>query len=158
MADIVVRIQSDPFDLNEESAHMTGSDHPNVGALVTFTGYCRDEDGALSGLELDHYSGMAENEITRIAHDAQKRWPLDGVTVIHRYGTLAPGQPIVLVAASSRHRKAAFKAAEFIMDFLKNRAPFWKKEHHADGSSGTWVDAKEADDEALQRWENNNSE
>ena len=152
MADIVVRIQSDPFDLNTESARMTGSAHPNVGALVTFTGYCRDEQGALEGLELDHYPGMAENEITRIAQEAGERWPLDAITAIHRYGKMEPGQPIVLVAASSRHRKAAFEAAEFIMDFLKTRAPFWKKEHHADGSSGTWVDAKEIDDEALKRW------
>ena len=152
MTEIVVRIQSDPFDINAESERMTGSAHPNVGALVTFTGYCRDEEGALCALELDHYPGMAENEITRIAQDASERWPLDAITAIHRYGKMETGSPIVLVAASSRHRKAAFEAAEFIMDFLKTRAPFWKKEHHADGSSGTWVDAKEADDQALTRW------
>jgi len=153
MTDITVRIQSEPFDINAESARMTGHAHPNVGALVTFTGYCRDEQGSLNALELDHYPGMAEREITRIAEEAAKRWPLDAITAIHRYGKMQPGGPIVLVAASSRHRKAAFEAAEFIMDFLKTRAPFWKKEHHADGSSGTWVDAKEADDEALERWE-----
>lgn len=152
MTEITVRIQSAPFDINEESARMTGSAHPNVGALVTFTGYCRDEEGALESLELDHYPGMAENEITRIAQEASERWPLDAITAIHRHGKMDPGGPIVLVAASSRHRKAAFEAAEFIMDFLKTRAPFWKKEHHADGSSGTWVDAKDADDDALKRW------
>lgn len=152
MTDIVVRIQSDPFNINAESERMTGHAHPNVGALVTFTGYCRDEQGALEALELDHYPGMAEAEIIKIARDAAERWPLDAITAIHRYGKMEPGGPIVLVAASSRHRKAAFEAAEFIMDFLKTRAPFWKKEHHADGSSGTWVDAKDADDEALKRW------
>lgn len=152
MTDIVVRIQSDPFDINAECARMTGAEHPNVGALVTFTGYCRDEEGALEALELDHYPGMAETEITRIAEQAAARWLLTGVTAIHRHGKLAPGAPIVLVAASARHRKAAFEAAEFVMDFLKTRAPFWKKEHPADGSSGEWVDAKEADDKALERW------
>lgn len=152
MSDIVVRIQSQPFDINEESARMTGANKPNVGALVTFTGYCRDEEGVLSALELDHYPGMAEAEITRIAKKAAERWPLSGITAIHRYGKLEPGTPIVLVSASSRHRKAAFEAAEFVMDFLKTRAPFWKKEHQADGSGSTWVDAKETDDQALERW------
>ncbi|MBA4782325.1 MAG: molybdenum cofactor biosynthesis protein MoaE [Rhizobiales bacterium] len=152
MARIKVRIQADPFDINVESALMTGANHPNVGALVTFTGYCRNEEGSLSALELDHYPGMAEAEITRIAEEAARRWPLDAVTAIHRHGKLAPGAPIVLVAAASRHRTAAFEAAEFVMDFLKTRAPFWKKEHPADGSEGGWVDAKEADDAALSRW------
>lgn len=152
MTDITVRIQSEPFNLEVESARMTGKTHPNVGALVTFTGYCRDEEGALSALELNHYPGMAEAEITRISEEASKRWSLDAVTAIHRHGKLDPGAPIVLVAASSRHRKQAFEAAEFIMDFLKTRAPFWKKEYHADGSPGTWVDAKEQDDEAIERW------
>lgn len=152
MTEILVRIQKQPFDINAEAARMSGSNHPNVGGLVTFVGYCRDEEGALSGLELDHYPGMAEAEITRIAKNASKRWQLSGVTAIHRHGKMQPGEPIVLVAASSRHRKAAFEAAEFVMDFLKTRAPFWKKEHHADGSQGTWVDAKDDDDQALLRW------
>lgn len=152
MTEVTVRIQDKPFDINEEASKMTGSNHPNVGALVTFTGYCRDEQGALSALELDHYPGMAEREITRICEEASGRWPLASVIAIHRYGKMDPGDPIVLVAASSRHRKAAFEAAEFIMDFLKTRAPFWKKEIQADGSSSSWVDAKEADDEALGKW------
>lgn len=150
---ITVRIQAEPFDINAEAARMTGADNPNVGALVTFTGYCRDEEGALSALELDHYPGMAEAEITRIAKQASERWHLSAVTAIHRYGKIEPGAPIVLVAASSRHRKAAFEGAEFVMDFLKTRAPFWKKEHQADGSKGTWVDAKEDDNDALYKWQ-----
>ena len=153
MATITVRIQSEPFDINAESERMTGPDHPNVGALVTFTGYCRNEDGKLSNLELDHYPGMAEREITSIAEEAAKRWPLDSITAIHRYGKLDTGEPIVLVAASSRHRRAAFEGAEFVMDFLKTRAPFWKKEYLASGGESTWVDAKEDDDEALARWD-----
>lgn len=152
MSDIKISIQSEPFDINVESARMTGARHPNVGALVTFTGYCRDEDGALCALELDHYPGMAEAEIGRIAEEASARWPLSAVTVIHRHGKMEPGAPIVLVAASSRHRRAAFEGAEFIMDFLKTRAPFWKKEHRADSSAGTWVEAKDDDDEAILRW------
>ncbi|MEM8794156.1 MAG: molybdenum cofactor biosynthesis protein MoaE [Pseudomonadota bacterium] len=152
MTSITVRIQNEPFDINVEAEKMTGDAHANVGALVTFTGYCRDEDGRLSALELDHYPGMAEAEITRICKEAAERWPLDALTAIHRHGKLQPGAPIVLVAASSRHRRAAFEAAEFVMDFLKTRAPFWKKEHPKDGAPGGWVDAKEADDAALSRW------
>lgn len=152
MADITVRIQAKPFDINAESERLTGAGHPNVGALVTFTGYCRDEEGTITTLELDHYPGMAEREITRIAEDAAKRWPLDAVTAIHRFGKMTAGDPIVLVAVSSRHRRAAFEGAEYVMDFLKTRAPFWKKEHRADGGESTWVDAKETDDEALTRW------
>ncbi|MEM8838221.1 MAG: molybdenum cofactor biosynthesis protein MoaE [Pseudomonadota bacterium] len=152
MTSITVRIQNEPFDINAEAETMTGDAHANVGALVTFTGYCRDEDGRLSALELDHYPGMAEAEIARICKEAAERWPLDALTAIHRHGKLQPGAPIVLVAASSRHRRAAFEAAEFVMDFLKTRAPFWKKEHPKDGTPGGWVDAKETDDAALSRW------
>ncbi len=153
MAKITVRIQREAFNINEISETMTGSHAPNVGALVTFTGYCRDEEGTLSALELDHYPGMAESEITRISKEATKRFNLDSVTAIHRYGKMAPGEPIVLVSASSRHRRAAFQGAEFIMDFLKSRAPFWKKEHKSNGASGAWVDAKQDDEEALLRWQ-----
>jgi molybdopterin synthase catalytic subunit len=113
---------------------------------------CRDESGRLAALELEHYPGMAEAEIVRIAIEAGKRWPLQGLTAIHRYGKLQPGDNIVLVVAASTHRQAAFEAASFVMDFLKSRAPFWKKEHRADGSEGGWVDAKESDDEAAARW------
>lgn len=124
----------------------------DIGAVVTFTGLCRDEQGTLAALELEHYPGMAEEEIWRVADDAQARWPLMGLTVIHRFGKIAPGGNIVLVIAASAHRHAAFEAASFLMDFLKTRAPFWKKEHLANGTSGAWVDAREADDLAAERW------
>ena len=120
--------------------------------MVTFSGLCRGEAGSLSALELEHYPGMAEAEIMRIAEEAVGRWPLTGLTAIHRYGKIRPGENIVLVVAASSHRQAAFEAASFLMDYLKSRAPFWKKEHRADGSEGDWVEAKDADDEAAARW------
>ena len=135
----------------EEIARLTRG-NSNVGAVVTFSGLCRDEQGSLSALELEHYPGMAEAEISRIAAEAIGRWPLAGLTAIHRYGKISPGENIVLVVAASSHRQAAFEAASFLMDFLKSRAPFWKKEHRADGSEGGWVDAKESDDAAAARW------
>ncbi len=113
---------------------------------------CRDEGGTLAALELEHYPGMAEAEIARIAKQAIERWPVTGLTVIHRFGKIAPGENIVLVVASSAHRQAAFDAASFLMDFLKTRAPFWKKEHRKDGTTGEWVEAKDADDKAAERW------
>lgn len=149
---IVVRIQAEPFDAAAEVARLTAG-NANIGAVVTFTGLCRDEDGTLAALELEHYPGMAEAEIRRIAAEAARRWPLDGLLAIHRHGRIAPGDGIVLVAAASRHRRAAFGAAEFLMDFLKTRAPFWKKVHLADGGSGGWVDAREADTADAARWE-----
>src|SRR5690606_29955412 len=103
-------------------------------------------------LELEHYPGMAEAEIGRIAADAAARWPLQGLTAIHRHGRILPGENIVLVVAASAHRQAAFEAASFLMDYLKSRAPFWKKEHRADGSAGAWVEAKESDEDAARRW------
>jgi molybdopterin synthase catalytic subunit len=147
-----VRIQSAPFDTGAEIAAMTEGRH-GIGAVVTFSGLCRDEAGALAALEIEHYPGMAEAEIGRIAEQAQARWPLSAMTVIHRHGRIAVGEPIVLVVAASEHRQAAFEAAEYMMDFLKSRAPFWKKEHRSDGSSGDWVDAKETDEDALSRWD-----
>ncbi|TCD14319.1 molybdenum cofactor biosynthesis protein MoaE [Oricola cellulosilytica] len=146
-----VRVQPGDFDLSAEVAALTKI-RKNIGAAVTFTGLCRDEEGSLAALELEHYPGMAEAEIGRIAAQAAKRWPLTGLTVIHRYGRIEPGANIVLVVATSTHRKAAFEAADFMMDFLKTRAPFWKKEHRADGSVGEWVDAKSDDDKAVERW------
>jgi molybdopterin synthase catalytic subunit len=125
---------------------------PDVGAVVTFTGLCRSEDGTLAALELEHYPGMAEAEIGRIAAEAAARWPVAALAAIHRVGKIEPGGNIVLVIAASAHRQAAFEAASFLMDFLKSRAPFWKKEHLADGRSGAWVDAKDTDEEALKRW------
>ena len=147
----IVRIQAEDFDLASEVAHLTAG-RTDIGAVVTFTGLCRDEAGALTALELEHYPGMAEAEIIRIAAEAAARWPLTGLTAIHRFGKIAPGQNIVLVVATSSHRQAAFEAASFLMDYLKSRAPFWKKEHRADGSEGEWVDAKTADDDAAARW------
>ncbi len=146
-----VRIQSEDFDAAAEAAALT-ADRKDVGAVVTFTGLCRDEAGRLATLELEHYPGMAEEEIERVAAEAEKRWPLMGVTAIHRYGKIEPGGNIVLVVTASAHRQAAFEAAEFLMDFLKTRAPFWKKEHNRDGTSGEWVSAKDADDAAADRW------
>lgn len=146
-----VRIQAEDFDAAAEIAQLTAG-RGDVGAVVTFTGLCRDEAGALSALELEHYPGMAQAEISRIAQEAVERWALQGLTAIHRYGKIKPGENIVLVVATSSHRHAAFEAAGFLMDFLKSRAPFWKKEHHADGTIGGWVDAKEADEEAAARW------
>ncbi|PHP68228.1 molybdopterin synthase catalytic subunit [Zhengella mangrovi] len=148
----LVRIQREDFDVQAEIARLTEG-RGDVGAVVTFTGLCRDEAGRLSALELEHYPGMAEAEITRIAGQAIERWPLTGLTAIHRFGTIAPGGQIVLVVAASSHRQAAFEAASFLMDYLKTRAPFWKKEHLADGTTGHWVEAKDADDAALKRWE-----
>lgn len=147
----VVRLQAEDFDIGAEVARLT-TGNSDVGAVVTFSGLCRGEQGSLSALELEHYPGMAEAEIARIAKEATERWPLAGLTAIHRYGKIRPGEKIVLVVAASAHRQAAFEAASFLMDFLKSRAPFWKKEHHADGSEGGWVDAKESDDAAAARW------
>lgn len=147
-----IRIQADDFDISAETTALVGG-RRDVGAVVTFTGLCRDEGGTLSALELEHYPGMAEGEIRRIANTAVERWKLTGITAIHRHGKIAPGENIVLVIAASPHRQAAFDGANYLMDFLKTRAPFWKKEHLKDGTSGTWVEAKDADDEALKRWD-----
>lgn len=146
----VVRVQREDFDLAAEAARLAAVD--GVGAVATFTGICRNEEGRLAALELEHYPGMAEAEIGRIAAEAAKRWPILALTVIHRVGVIRPGDNIVLVGAASTHREAAFAAAEFLMDYLKSRAPFWKKEHLADGSQGGWVEARESDDVALERW------
>lgn len=146
-----VRIQAEDFDIAAECDHLTQG-RTDVGAVVAFTGRCRDEDGRLAALELEHYPGMAEDEIGRIAGEAAARWPLTGLSVVHRHGRIRPGENIVLVVAASRHREAAFEAAGFVMDFLKSRAPFWKKEHPADGSPGEWVGETEADRAALERW------
>ena len=148
----VVRIQAGDFDVAAEIAALTAG-RTDIGAVVTFTGLCRDEAGRLAARELEHYPGMAEAEIARIAAEAMARWPLQGLTAIHRHGRIEPGQNIVLVVAASSHRQAAFEAANFLMDYLKSRAPFWKKEHRADGSEGGWVEAKEADDRAAARWD-----
>ena len=147
-----IRVQRDGFDIGEETRRLTGG-RTDIGAVVAFTGLCRDEAGALAALELEHYPGMAEEELGRIAAEAVGNWPLLGLTVIHRYGRIEPGEPIVLVLAASAHRAAAFQAANFLMDYLKTRAPFWKKEFRSDGRTGEWVAAKEADDAAAEGWD-----
>ncbi|MGE0563132.1 MAG: molybdenum cofactor biosynthesis protein MoaE [Pseudolabrys sp.] len=146
-----VRIQREPFDAAAESAKLTRG-RGDVGAVVTFTGICRgDEAGqSIAALTLEHYPGMAEAEIERHVADANARWPLKGVTVIHRHGRIEPGEDIVLVVTASAHREAAFAAAEFLMDFLKTRAPFWKQVEQAGGKS--WIEAKRADDDLAARW------
>jgi molybdopterin synthase catalytic subunit len=145
----IVRVQKERFDLATEVAPLTAG-RSDVGAVVTFTGLCRDEAGTLSALEIEHYPGMAEEEIGRVVAQALARWPLEGVVAIHRCGTIHPGEPIVLVATASRHRTEAFAAAEFLMDYLKTSAPFWKKQHGETPS--TWVEAKAKDDAARQKW------
>lgn len=146
-----VRLQREPFDAAAEAAKLTRG-RTDVGALVTFTGICRgDEAGApIAALMLEHYPGMAEAEIERHVQEALARWPLMGVTVIHRYGRIVPGEDIVLVATASSHREAAFAAAEFLMDYLKTRAPFWKQVEKA--GEKTWIDTKQSDDAAAGRW------
>jgi molybdopterin synthase catalytic subunit len=146
-----IRVQATDFDVAAEQRRLTAG-RTDIGAAVTFTGLCRDEAGTLAALELEHYPGMAEEEMTRVLDEARARWPLDGATLIHRHGKIAPGGNIVLVVTASRHRTAAFAAAEFLMDYLKTRAPFWKKEHRLDGTSGGWVEAKGEDDDATERW------
>jgi len=148
---VVVRVQRADFDAAAETAALTAG-RRQVGAIVTFTGLCRDEGGTLSALELEHYPGMAEAEIRRICEEAVERFSLQGIAAIHRFGRMEPGENIVLVIAAAPHRHAAFDGASFVMDYLKTSAPFWKKEHRADGSTGGWVDAKDADDRAREKW------
>ena len=150
MTTIDVRVQVEDFDLAAELSTIPASS--NVGAVATFTGLCRDEDGRLEALELEHYPGMAEAAIGDVAARAAERWPLDHLTVVHRHGRIVPGGNIVLVMATSRHRDAAFDAARFVMDYLKTDAPFWKKEWPKGGEPGEWVSAREADDAARERW------
>jgi molybdopterin synthase catalytic subunit len=131
----------------------------DIGAVVTFTGVCRASEAGepVAAMTLEHYPGMAEAEIARHVAEAERRWPLLGVTVVHRYGRLLPGDPIVLVVTASAHRQAAFAAAEFLMDYLKAQAPFWKREERPDGAAA-WVEAKAADDVAAARWQTPNHE
>lgn len=147
-----IRIQREDFDINAEIGKLTKG-RTDIGALVTFSGLCRGEGDTLSALELEHYPGMAEAEITRIAEQAVSRFGLLGISAIHRYGKIKPGENIVLVITASPHRQASFDGANFLMDYLKTRAPFWKKNHKSDGSNGDWVDAKDEDDKALSKWE-----
>ncbi|KPF41965.1 molybdenum cofactor biosynthesis protein MoaE [Rhizobium sp. AAP43] len=150
-AEPIIRVQSEDFDPAAESLALT-SGRKDIGALVSFVGLCRDEAGTLAALELEHYPGMAEAEMRRIAEIAMSRFSLLGLTAIHRHGRIEAGGQIVLVIAAAPHRQAAFDGANFVMDFLKTSAPFWKKEHGRDGRSGNWIAAKDADDSARDRW------
>lgn len=138
---ITVRVQAEPFDLGTEAAALTAG-RTDIGAVVTFTGLVRDV-----ALTLEHYPGMTERSLRAVADEACARWPVLGGTVVHRYGALQPGDPIVLVAVAASHRAAAFEAASFLMDWLKTRAPFWKHE-----AGAGWVEAKASDDAAAERW------
>jgi molybdopterin synthase catalytic subunit len=148
---VTIRIQQADFDTAREIA-LLSKGRTDIGAVVSFSGICRgNEDGeAIAALSLEHYPGMAEAEITRHANEAMARWPLNGLTIIHRTGRIRPGENIVLVVTASSHRQAAFQAAEFLMDYLKTSAPFWKREEREDGES--WVEAHAHDDEAAARW------
>ncbi len=143
-------VQEAAFDVAAEMAALTAS-RTDIGALASFTGLCR-ADGGLAAMVLEHYPAMTERALARIAEEAMARWPLTGCTVIHRVGRLTPGEPIVLVLAASAHRAAALEACAFLMDWLKTRAPFWKREEPHEGAP-RWVEAREADDEAAARWQ-----
>lgn len=151
MATIRTRITEGPLDLAAEIEAVQAG-RTDIGAVVSFTGICRDEAGRLDAVELEHYPGMAEKEIARIADLAAERWDIAALTIVHRHGRVRPGEIIVVVIAASIHRHAAFEAAEFVMDFLKTHAPFWKKEHASDGTPLGWVAAKSSDDQAESRW------
>jgi molybdopterin synthase catalytic subunit len=144
-----VLVQEGPFDLATETARLQDG-RTDAGGLASFLGICR-ADGGLSAMVLEHYPGMTERALTRIAEDACARWPLSGCTVIHRHGRLVPGDPIVLVLTASAHRQAALESCAFLIDWLKTRAPFWKREEFA-GGAARWVEAKAEDDEAAARW------
>ena len=153
---MAVRVQTDDFDTGAEIKRLTAG-RTDIGAIVTFTGTVRgggdvrSGEGGISEMTLEHYPGMTEAELERVEAEARSRWPLQASLIIHRYGPLKPGDNIVLVIAASPHRQAAFQATEFLMDYLKTRAPFWKKETDAAGK-GEWVDARESDDAAVARW------
>jgi len=143
----MIRVQPEDFDTAAEIARLKAS--TDTGAVATFTGHVRADDGLIA-LTLEHYPAMTEREIARHVAEAEERWPLLGVTIIHRVGRLVPGDRIVFVGVASSHRHAAFEACEFLMDYLKIHAPFWKQEERASGTR--WVEAKSADDEAARRW------
>jgi molybdopterin synthase catalytic subunit len=148
---MTVRLQREDFDANAEVAALVRG-RSDIGAVVTFTGICRGAEAGepIAALTLEHYPGMAEAEIARHVEAANARWHLLGVTVIHRYGRIEPGENIVLVVTAASHRQDAFAAAEFLMDYLKTRAPFWKQVEYGGGKS--WVDAKSSDDVLADRW------
>jgi molybdopterin synthase catalytic subunit len=150
---IIVRVEAAIIDVAAEMARL--ETNGSVGAMASFTGFCRNENGLLNALELEHYPGMAEQKIASIAGKAALRFGLDGLLAVHRFGMIIPGEVIVFVAATSRHRDASFDGARFVMDYLKTDAPFWKKEHRIDGTTG-WVSAQDKDDMAKDKWANGN--
>jgi molybdopterin synthase catalytic subunit len=149
---MTVRIQQEDFDIGAEVVRLTAG-RTDIGAVVTFTGAVRGGGGgsAVGSMTLEHYPGMTEEELSRVEAEARERWPLKESLIVHRIGTLRPGDNIVLVVTASSHREAAFEAAQFLMDFLKTRAPFWKKEEGLDGTE-RWVEARESDERAAKRW------
>jgi molybdopterin synthase catalytic subunit len=146
---MAARVQREDFDIGAELTRLTAG-RTDVGAVVSFTGLVRDASGTLEAMELEHYPGMTEKALAAIEAEARERWPLQACLIVHRFGPLRPGERIMMVATASPHRQAAFEAAEFLMDYLKSRAPFWKKETSAGASA--WVAAKDEDEEALTRW------
>ena len=148
---MTIRVQREDFDIGAEIARV-GKEGNNVGGIASFVGIVRGGDGedAIGAMTLEHYPGMTEKELERIEAEARARWPISASLIVHRYGRLLPGENIVLVVTASRHRHAALEACEFLIDWLKTKAPFWKNEETADG--GKWVDAREADDAAAARW------
>ena len=150
MASVTVRVQAEDFDAAAEIEALSAG-RTDIGAVVTFSGLCREEKGLLSALELEHYPGMTEQSIGAVIERARERWPTFGALVIHRVGPLKPLDQIVLVAATAAHRGEAFAACEFIIDYLKTEAPFWKKEQTPEGAR--WVDARVSDDAALAKWQ-----
>jgi molybdopterin synthase catalytic subunit len=149
---LAVRVQREDFEVGTEVRRLTAG-RTDIGAIVTFTGTVRsDNDGnRIAGMTLEHYPGMTEAELARVEAEAGRRWPLQASLVVHRIGALKPGDNIVLVVTASAHREAAFAAAEFLMDYLKTSAPFWKKERGPDGAE-RWVEARQSDDRAIERW------
>ena len=147
---MAARVQQGDFDAAAEVAALTAG-RTDIGAIVTFTGRVRGGEGGVAAMTLEHYPGMTEAELSRIEAEAHSRWPLQASLIVHRVGELKPGDNIVLVATASAHRQAAFEAAGFLMDYLKTRAPFWKKETDASGNA-VWVEARESDDSAARRW------
>ena len=150
---MAVRVQREDFDIGADVGRLTAG-RTDIGAVVTFTGVMRSEnDGAsVAAMTLEHYPGMTETELARVEAEAGSRWPLQASLIVHRVGALNPGDNIVLVVTASAHREAAFAAAEFLMDYLKTRAPFWKKETRTNGAE-RWVDARDTDETAAERWQ-----
>lgn len=145
-----IRVQELGFDAGKELTRFTAESNAS-GAIVSFTGLVRNTPkGDLDRMEIEHYPGMTERALHEIAQKAKARWSLDNLLILHRYGDVKPGETIMMVATASRHRVAAFEAAEYLMDYLKSRAPFWKKEFTTSGA--TWVESKNEDEDALRRW------